>query len=364
MALTLPVEELIRLQITFRLSPDDLLTFDMLSNPNTSSPPLSPLSGYKLHLKGSRDGSGLCLKVWAHYDGDCQPDQPRCETGVDTESSDLQSPQSTEEPCITENEYDVGSGSNIVHYDTHTEPTWYDYQEANGAMQLANAFAPAEPICSFNNDPWFKDNAPLEVLGNVGESRSTAPQPGACFEKHNVSDYHDSQSILYSTLLSGVDTLCAQNAAIPAGTAHSRPELRILPTTIAYSASVDSSMSPYSDASSPTNTSSAPSPNNSSRPYRCLDPTCDRWFKRDYTRKVHMLTHRRRDRKPFGCSFPGCSERFSRKHDRLRHEVSRHGLESEWTCQPCHRFFSSRSTMERHIFDKHGDDVSKSWEAG
>ncbi|PFH46074.1 hypothetical protein AMATHDRAFT_156537, partial [Amanita thiersii Skay4041] len=94
----------------------------------------------------------------------------------------------------------------------------------------------------------------------------------------------------------------------------------------------------------------------SPRPFQCLEPNCDRWFKRDYTRKVHMLTHRRnKDTKPFECNYPGCSERFSRKHDRLRHEVGRHGLKSEWNCHPCHRFFSTRATMERHIFDKHGD---------
>jgi hypothetical protein len=83
MALTLPVEELTRLQVTFRLSlPDDLLTFEMLSNSNSASSPCASLSGYKLHLKGSRDGSGLCLRVWAQYEESCQPDKPPCDNGV------------------------------------------------------------------------------------------------------------------------------------------------------------------------------------------------------------------------------------------------------------------------------------------
>ncbi|TFK67327.1 hypothetical protein BDN72DRAFT_843271 [Pluteus cervinus] len=109
------------------------------------------------------------------------------------------------------------------------------------------------------------------------------------------------------------------------------------------------------DVSAPSSTRSTPE-FDSSRPYRCLMPDCDRWFKRDYTRKVHMLTHRRtKERKPFGCSVTGCPERFSRKHDRLRHEVGRHGLGSEWRCDPCNRFFSSKATLERHILDKHGE---------
>ena len=166
----------------------------------------------------------------------------------------------------------------------------------------------------------------------------------------------------YTTLLSSVDPLCDHTANAPNDSAHHGPDPRVLPPIICSNPLSPSTTTP-SDASSPTNTSCTSSPDCSSRPYPCLEPTCDRWFKRDYTRKVHMLTHRRKDRKPFSCGFPGCSERFSRKHDRLRHEVGRHALESEWTCQPCHRFFSSRATMERHIFDKHGDDASKARDA-
>lgn len=81
MALTLPVEELTRLQVTFKLSlPDDLLSFEMLSNLNTVTPSPTACSGYKLHLKGSREESGLCLKVWAHYEGISQlPKSTTCE---------------------------------------------------------------------------------------------------------------------------------------------------------------------------------------------------------------------------------------------------------------------------------------------
>lgn len=91
-----------------------------------------------------------------------------------------------------------------------------------------------------------------------------------------------------------------------------------------------------------------------SRPYQCQVPDCGRWFKRTYTRNVHMLTHSRtKERKPFSCTVSGCEERFSRKHDRLRHEVGQHGQDSNWNCSECPRFFSSQVTLERHISEKH-----------
>lgn len=93
-----------------------------------------------------------------------------------------------------------------------------------------------------------------------------------------------------------------------------------------------------------------------SRPYPCLVPDCGRWFKRTYTRNVHMLTHSRtKERKPFPCTVSGCVERFSRKHDRLRHEVGQHGRGSNWSCPVCPRFFSSQVTLERHVSEKHND---------
>ncbi|KAJ7099771.1 hypothetical protein C8R44DRAFT_642249, partial [Mycena epipterygia] len=74
-----------------------------------------------------------------------------------------------------------------------------------------------------------------------------------------------------------------------------------------------------------------------------------------YTRRVHMKTHlpgNGQDQK-FPCSFEGCGMKFSRKHDRLRHEVGNHSMGTQWICNPCKKFFSSETTLERHYINKH-----------
>ncbi len=121
---------------------------------------------------------------------------------------------------------------------------------------------------------------------------------------------------------------------------------------------ISSARSDLSDSSTAPPVSPPASEGNALRPHPCLFPDCGRWFTRSYTRNVHMLTHRRsNDPKPFVCTIPGCSEGFSRKHDRLRHEVRQHGRGSNWRCPLCplSKFYSSQSTLERHLSEKHNE---------
>ncbi|KAF8638927.1 hypothetical protein AX17_001839 [Amanita inopinata Kibby_2008] len=373
MALTLPVEELARLQVTFKLSlPDDILTFEMFSNSNTSSPLPQTLSGYKLHLKGSRDGSGLCLKVWAQYDVASQPRETAPEIFDDvptpalSERTESQSPQSSEDSSSLDTSFDLDGdiggapGHDVDRCGKMTEPTWYQCQNGGGSTQLSDALAYIESLDGFDNNNWFKTDASTELFGNVMDVASP-PQVSSHFDKQVSFGYQGcEQSATYVPFFPAANGLCERDghfsSCIPHLDSSVTPESGCCSTSddaADHDASVKVS-SPDADAQGAL--SQMVSPEHCQRPYQCLEPSCDRWFKRDYTRKVHMLTHRRnKDKKPFRCSLPGCPERFSRKHDRLRHEVGRHGLESEWNCQPCHRFFSSRATMERHIFDKHGD---------
>ncbi|KIY74155.1 hypothetical protein CYLTODRAFT_94532 [Cylindrobasidium torrendii FP15055 ss-10] len=123
------------------------------------------------------------------------------------------------------------------------------------------------------------------------------------------------------------------------------------------SARSDISEASTKSSSAPTLTSSN-SEGNALRPHPCLFPDCGRWFTRSYTRNVHMLTHRRsNDPKPFLCTISGCTEGFSRKHDRLRHEVRQHGRGSNFRCPLCtvSKFYSSQSTLERHMSEKHNE---------
>ena len=185
MALTLPVEELTRLQVIFKLSfPDDLLTFEMLSNldsPNISAP--TSLSGYKLHLKGSREGSGLCLRVWAHYDGPnpqastsyaisegdrfadlqkwiCNADNPTAD-----EHPELLSPESTDASSVADTplelEGDINASINPpvdVYAKPVADPLWYEIQEQDGPTILPDAFGCTDPSGSFVGNDWLKGN--------------------------------------------------------------------------------------------------------------------------------------------------------------------------------------------------------------
>lgn len=66
MMLTLPVEEMARLQVAFKVSlPDGALTFEKRSTlPSALFDQPSHLGGLTLHFESSNDGSGVSLKVW------------------------------------------------------------------------------------------------------------------------------------------------------------------------------------------------------------------------------------------------------------------------------------------------------------
>lgn len=81
--------------------------------------------------------------------------------------------------------------------------------------------------------------------------------------------------------------------------------------------------------------------------YPCPYSSCQRILKTLYTQQLHMKTHIAKPRKTFTCTM-GCSESFTRHHDRLRHEVSQHGKQCEFSCKRCDRFFSSQRMLDRH----------------
>lgn len=108
----------------------------------------------------------------------------------------------------------------------------------------------------------------------------------------------------------------------------------------------ESLCSPSESSSSEPPSPQCESKDDHSRKYPCSH--CDRRFLREYTRKVHEMTHLPKEQHPFVCSSPNCRSRFSRQHDRLRHEVLKHGQESPWTCELCGKFFSAAKNLERH----------------
>ena len=79
----------------------------------------------------------------------------------------------------------------------------------------------------------------------------------------------------------------------------------------------------------------------------CLNASCKKKFMSEHTRQTHMKSHQHKPRRSFPCTM-GCSEQFSRQHDRFRHEVTKHGYQSKWTCDKCHGFFSSEKSLNSH----------------
>ncbi|KAJ7174956.1 hypothetical protein C8R43DRAFT_595873 [Mycena crocata] len=136
----------------------------------------------------------------------------------------------------------------------------------------------------------------------------------------------------------------------------------------------DSSLSPtcYSDdldspASSMSNWSSAspyPVPNTSptsdtsgerSKPATCRLPCsnadCNRIFKNEYTRGLHMKAHLSTFRR-YPCS--RCSLVLSRQHDRMRHEASKHGILPKFECSGCRKTFGTQKNMMKHTCQETG----------
>ncbi|KAJ7159332.1 hypothetical protein C8R43DRAFT_994472 [Mycena crocata] len=114
--------------------------------------------------------------------------------------------------------------------------------------------------------------------------------------------------------------------------------------------------SEYNPPSPPTTPSSATTPDSSDysthiSPQRvktrlpCLHSNCNRHFKNDYTRSLHMKAHVSKQRR-YPCN--RCSLVLSRHHDLLRHEVSKHGVKPAFTCPHCSKPFRSEHNMAKH----------------
>ncbi|KAJ7169351.1 hypothetical protein C8R43DRAFT_1231879 [Mycena crocata] len=77
----------------------------------------------------------------------------------------------------------------------------------------------------------------------------------------------------------------------------------------------------------------------------CLYPDCDRHFKNDYTRSIHMRAHVVKHTR-YPCR--QCPLVLSRQHDRMRHEVSKHGVVPAFTCTLCSKPFHSEHNLAKH----------------
>ncbi|KAJ7665042.1 hypothetical protein DFH06DRAFT_1127419 [Mycena polygramma] len=118
-----------------------------------------------------------------------------------------------------------------------------------------------------------------------------------------------------------------------------------------------SSPSPSVESATPNTTSPPQSPVNTPSPgstssrkvkprVPCLRADCDRHFKNDYTRSLHMKSHNIKHPRLFPCRW--CSLVLSRDHDRMRHEVTKHNMKPQYRCNICRKSFSREKNLNKH----------------
>ncbi|KAJ7192194.1 hypothetical protein GGX14DRAFT_30406 [Mycena pura] len=307
--LTFPVEELSRLQLSFKVGvPHGSFSFDV--SPTSTADGLCPKgkSGAKVHFDTVSDATGVVLKVWTS-DVNCNdPSQIQS-------FSDVSGPIASGSMSLPATSSSFDPNPDILGLSESGIP-WELYSLDAGPLSQTppNVLSDSDGL-DFGND-WsifgFITQAAQDFENDVVDSTST----DTCLSEH-----------VYPTILTD------QVVQSPPSTDQSPPSF------------TSEACTPYPTSDS----SSSPPPSSpSTRPkLKCTEPACSRRFKSRYTLKAHLETHKSKTERVFPCTM-GCAAFFSRQHDRLRHEVTQHGRVCEWVCKTCSGFFSSSRTLDNH----------------
>lgn len=90
-----------------------------------------------------------------------------------------------------------------------------------------------------------------------------------------------------------------------------------------------------------------------SRPYACSEPTCDKTFPTPSARKKHERHHMPYEKRQFVCK--SCNKRFVLKHYLEHHERDVHSDERAFGCPQCQKRFKREEQMLRHLKTQHID---------
>ncbi|KAF8209139.1 hypothetical protein K438DRAFT_1666455 [Mycena galopus ATCC 62051] len=317
MALTVPMDALRNMQVSFRVGlPDGTFTFDMVPLDTMDRAGLSSDVGMKLNLRAIPDATGVTLLL------------SMSGTGVgDAPYGNL--------------DYVVVDPSQLHPLD--------EVKSTPSFMGLGNSPAPPE-----NNYTQSEETSELLAMGYLTPDDLLAPNMSS-HTCHGDSNFNNS---FYDAYNAGYipesffdrhrgNSLEAAHSGY-ASSSSSSSEKEVFGddfVRISYSPAPDSDVSTPS-TSSDSQPSYFPSPRSRSK-LRCPEPSCTRSFSYKSTLSKHLATHEPKSQKEFLCTL-GCAMRFSRKHDRLRHEVSQHGRVCEWACNVCLGFFSSETTLRKH----------------
>ncbi|KAJ7747806.1 hypothetical protein B0H16DRAFT_1375298 [Mycena metata] len=327
MSLTLPMEALSAMQVSFRVClPDGKFTFDMAAASETTTAQLE--SGMKLLLHAVRDATGVTLTL--STSGPSTPTiASRLEAGErpeDVLEFPPPGPLPTSKPHTLQ---DIESDQNSMdflsysHMDDGSKPLTLDYFPSNAFQTLNMSLEVPDDPTNFND--YFFDT--LNAQNSESNSRSAFS-----YGNNVVADLGEAKPL--NTRPTEIDIARDKFNENFTLASHSPPT-----DTDATTPSVSSESSP---AYSP-----PPGPQGSRSKLRCPEPACGRHFTSKYTLSKHVKAHEPKSQKSFPCTM-GCAMRFSRKHDRLRHEVTQHGRVCDWGCRACLGFFSSEVTLKKH----------------
>ncbi|KAJ7169333.1 hypothetical protein C8R43DRAFT_122006 [Mycena crocata] len=346
MSLSLPIEELSRLKVTFRVVLLNVsFSFHLSSSESTVSP--SGLGDVRLHFRATYDPTGaVCLTVGASERIETQNDDDPHFPIVDiadpdyfgvllaTAGDSFNSTQASDSPILAS-----GGGRDLEFHATA--------EEFNDTHSMA--YTPFSKIPGEFYDPRsFLVDWPCIFSEEVDNPSSGTGTPGTRYHGGPILRRHTITAIPIPIPLRIPGTVLDQrsgNGFHPHSSLTFASAIHYCRARFELATSLLIVTSEYHAPCSP--------PPDPARPFKCLQADCPKlWFKRVDTRRVHMHTHRPSGRK-FPCTFDGCGMSFSRKHDRLRHEVGSHGLGTQWHCSLCNKYFSSEHTLERHRLEKH-----------
>ncbi|KAJ7159386.1 hypothetical protein C8R43DRAFT_1178312 [Mycena crocata] len=340
MHLTLSVEELLTWNVEARLNIGDNATmFNLRPSPIPAPPLIRPSTGYRLHFETATDSNGASVlsisassteSGWleAYYYGDgisCMP--PVTETppalgviereGAETDNSE----QGLWIPA--------GDGPDADD-DLGYEPTDADIIDPMYGRS-------PEMLLQDHSTSFVEDGCLAESNGTHVSDWPSQPQWAETDDVHSSASfrYADSQLELHDNVF------CQSSHAFQVVQA---PQIPHDPS---------SAYSPPSPPTTPSSSASTADPSDCSvvvperakKRLPCLHPDCNRHFKNDYTRSLHMKAHVSKQRR-YPCK--RCSLVLSRHHDLMRHEVSKHDVKPAFTCSHCSKPFRSEHNMAKH----------------
>ncbi|KAJ7458857.1 hypothetical protein FB451DRAFT_1272684 [Mycena latifolia] len=328
MALTLPMETLSSIKVSFKVGlPDGTFTFDMVpvNAPDTG---FQPEPGMRLHLDAIRDSTGITLTLFTSRRSD--------------DDTVFDSLQKTFESSLATSP--ASSHWSSQSHSALPEPP-LDYCKSRSVQECP----PSEPERPMDLE-FVSYSQPIPACEPIDMSLHNIPM-GRFDSPEYQFELDDVQRNFDEFLLDSLNLEYHHNDDPNATQFNHGAELDESPK-----ASSVSDCTFAEDTPDLTSVSSEPSASGSpamrprgarSRNLRCPEISCARHFTSKYTLSKHITTHEPKSQKFFPCTM-GCTMRFSRKHDRLRHEVTQHGRVCEWGCNACLGFFSSESTLKKH----------------